>query len=87
MLLALAAERFGPGRRRELRRIGREPVSAEDVARLAAELRRCGVIEEVEGLIAASVLAAERTLASPLVDPRAARGLRRLAGRMAWRES
>lgn len=87
VLLALAAERFGPGRRRELRRIGREPVSAEDVARLAAELRRCGVIEEVEGLIAASVLAAERTLASPLVDPRAARGLRRLAGRMAWRES
>ena len=51
VLLALAAERFGPGRRRELRRIGREPVSAEDVARLAAELRRCGVIEEVEGLI------------------------------------
>lgn len=87
VLLALAEQRFSPARRHELRRIGRDTVTADEVAALCAELERAGVIDEVEQLIAASVLAAENALASPLVDRRAAEGLRELAGRLAWRES
>ena len=48
---------------------------------------RSGVIAEVEDLIAASVAAAEASLASPLMDRRAAEGLRRLAHLMAWRDA
>ncbi|MGC4153855.1 MAG: polyprenyl synthetase family protein [Propionicimonas sp.] len=87
VLLALAAQRLSPAWRLTLRRIGSGTVTADDIARLCAELERSGVIREVEQLITASVLAAERALASPLVDPRAADGLRRLAGQLAWRES
>lgn len=87
VLLALAEQRFSPAWRLELRRIGRDAVTADDVAAIRAELDRAGVIDEVEQLITASVLAAERALASPLVDRRAADGLRRLAGLLAWRDS
>ncbi len=87
VLLALAEQRFSPARRLELRRIGREPVGPDEVRALCAELEQTGVIEEVEQLITASVLAAENALASPLVDRRAAEGLRDLAGRLAWRDS
>lgn len=87
VLLALAAQRLSPAWRLTLRRIGSDTVTAGDITRLCAELERSGVIREVEQLITASVLAAERALASPLVDPRAADGLRRLAGQLAWRES
>ena len=87
VLLALAEERFTPSWRLELRRIGRDAVTADEVAALCAELERTGVIDEVEQLITASVLAAERALASPLIDRRAAEGLGDLVGRLAWRES
>ncbi|MCW5951444.1 MAG: polyprenyl synthetase family protein [Propionibacteriaceae bacterium] len=87
VLLALAEQRFSPAWRLELRRIGSGAVTPDDIARLCAELERSGVIREVEQLITAAVLAAERALASPLVDQRAADGLRRLAGQLAWRES
>ena len=87
VLLALAEQRFSPAWRLELRRIGRDAVTADDVAAICAELDRAGVIDEVEQLITASVLAAERALTSPLVDRRAAEGLRRLAGLLAWRDS
>lgn len=87
VLLALAEERFSPSWRLELRRIGRDAVTADEVAALCAELERTGVIDEVEQLITASVLAAERALASPLIDRRAAEGLGDLVGRLAWRES
>ena len=87
VLLALAEQRFSPAWRLELRRIGSGTVTADDVAQLCAELERSGVIREVEQLITAAVLAAERALASPLVDRRASDGLRQLAGQLAWRES
>lgn len=87
VLLALAEQRFSPSWRLDLRRIGRDAVTADDVAALCAELDRTGVIDEVEQLITASVLAAERALASPLVDRRAAEGLRRLVEQLAWRDS
>ena len=87
VLLALAEQRFSPAWRLELRRIGSGTVTPDGIARLGAELERSGVIREVEQLITASVLAAERALASPLVDRRAADGLRRIAGQLAWRES
>ncbi|MFT3833260.1 MAG: polyprenyl synthetase family protein [Micropruina sp.] len=87
VLLALAQQRFSPSLRLQLRRVGREPVTADQATELSEELRRSGVIDEVEQLIAAAVLAAEQALASPLVDPRAAEGLRDLVARLAWRES
>ena len=87
VLLALAEQRFSPARRLELRRMGREPVTAAQIAELCDELRRSGVIDEVEQLIARSVVSAERALTSPLVDRRAAEGLRALVARLAWRES
>lgn len=71
VLLALAEQRFGPTWRLELRRIGRDAVTAGEVARLCTELEHSGVIREVEQLITTSVLAAERALSSPLVDRRA----------------
>jgi geranylgeranyl diphosphate synthase, type I len=87
VLLALAEQRFSPSWRLELRRIGRDTITPEAAAALCAELERSGVVDEVERLITASVLAAERALVSPLIDDRAAEGLRELAGRLAWRES
>ena len=48
MLLALAEQRFSPAWRLELRRIGRDAVTADDVAAIRAELDRAGVIDEVE---------------------------------------
>ena len=87
VLLALAEQRFGPTWRLELRRIGRDAVTAGEVARLCTELEHSGVIREVEQLITPSVLAAERALSSPLVDRRAGEGLRRLVGQLAWRDS
>ena len=87
VLLALAEQRFGPTWRLELRRIGRDAVTAGEVARLCTELEHSGVIREVEQLITTSVLAAERALSSPLVDRRAGEGLRRLVGQLAWRDS
>ncbi len=87
VLLALAAQRLSPAWRLTLRRIGSGAVSPDDIARFCAELERSGVIREVEQLITASVLAAERALASPLIDRRAAHSLQRLVGQLGWRES
>lgn len=87
VLLALAEKRFSPSLRLQLRRVGRETVTPDQAAELSEELRRSGVIDEVEQLIAAAVRAAERALASPLVDRRAADGLRRLATQLAWRDA
>jgi len=87
VLLALAEQRFSPKWRLSLRRMGSPEVTADEVDRLREELVRSGVISEVEHLISASVTAAEAALASPLVDRRAADGLRQLVHRMAWRDS
>mgnify|MGYP000532379156 CR=1 FL=1 len=87
VLLALAEKRFSPSLRLKLRRVGREAVTPDEAAELSDELQRSGVIDEVEQLIAAAVRAAERALASPLVDRRAADGLRRLVAQLAWRDA
>lgn len=87
VLLALAEKRFSPSLRLQLRRVGREAVTPDEAAELSDELQRSGVIDEVEQLIAAAVRAAERALASPLVDRRAADGLRRLVAQLAWRDA
>ncbi len=87
VLLALAEQRFSPAWRLALRRVGTQRVTAEDVAGLCAELVNSGVVAEVENLIAGSVAAAEAALARPVVDGRAAEGLRQLVHQMAWRES
>lgn len=87
VLLALAAQRFGPAQRLALHRIGTGNASADEVHALCHELVTSGVVAEVEELIADSVRAAERALESPPVDPRAAEGLRRIVQAMAWRQS
>lgn len=87
VLLALAEQRFSPAWRLALRRVGTERVTAADVAGLCAELVASGVMAEVEELIACSVTAAEAALDAPVVDPRAAEGLRTVLHQMAWRES
>lgn len=87
VLLALAERRFTPAARLALRRVGTGRVSAEDVARLCAELVDSGVVDDVETLITGSVAAAEDALVRASIDPRAADGLRVLVHQMAWRES
>ncbi|MGB8021920.1 MAG: hypothetical protein WCF04_11880, partial [Candidatus Nanopelagicales bacterium] len=61
--------------------------SPAQAAALAEELVRCGVVDEVEGMIEAAVRAGSAALADPSVDSAAAEGLRELAHRVAWRDS
>lgn len=87
VLLSLAHDRLTGADAELLHRVGGPDFDAEDVARLAAAMRRAGIAEEVERLIAAEVDAALRSLDAAGLTPEGVAGLREAAKRIAWRSS
>ena len=87
VLLSLAQRRFSPHWQSRLDRVGSASCTPGLAAELAAEMVRCGVVAEVEDMIAAAVRLGLAALAHPSIDPRGAQGLRMLADRVAWRDS
>ena len=87
VIIALAEERLSGRPRRTLDRIGHPDLDADDVALLQDSMTACGVVTEVESMIADHISSALAALDEPALDPAGVRELTQMAYQIGWRET
>jgi geranylgeranyl diphosphate synthase type I len=86
VILALAQNRLEGPAREMLGRVGTPELIESEVTLLQDELRACGVLAEVEAMIAAHVDRAVAALDERALDPEGVAELTRMAAQIAWRD-
>jgi len=86
VILSLASDRLSGTARGLLDHVGTPALTAAEVTQLQDELRRCGVLAEVEGMISAHVERAVAALDERALDPDGVVELTQIADQIAWRD-
>lgn len=87
VIVSLATERLSGVARQALLRIGSNALSADDVALLQQSMVACGVVTDVEAMIAEHLAAALDALDERALDPDGVRELAATAQQIAWRNA